>query len=314
MSSEATFQLPEALSTIAPEVDRMYYAIFWGSVVFFVGATIAVFYWSWKYRARPGHKAQPTGHSYALEVFLTVSPFIVLVPMFHFGFQTYMKGMVAPKDSIEMRVRAKQWVWEFEYPNGFREAGVLRVPVHKPVKLVMSSDDVIHSFFVPEFRVKRDIVPGMYTTVWFEATAVRKEEQALDIYCTEYCGTSHSQMLAKLHVLPQADYEKFLKEGGGPPEGVSPEEWGEQLFTQNACNTCHSTDGSSKPGPTFQGLFGRQETLASGKTVEVDENYIRESILRPQAKTVQGYDNVIMPTFSLQDQQIDAIIAYLKTL
>jgi cytochrome c oxidase subunit 2 len=295
MSSEPTIQLPRQLSTIAPEVDRMYYAIFWGSVAFFTIITVLTVYWAWKYRAQPGRRAARTGHSTLLEVIWVVSPFLVLVPLFHYGFKTYMHGMVAPKEAIEIRVRGKQWVWEFEYPNGMREAGVLRVPVHKPVELVMSFDDVIHSLFVPEFRVKCDVIPGMYTSLWFEAT----ETAELDIYCTEYCGTSHSGMLAKLHVVTEEEYDKFLEEGAGPPDGVTPVEWGEQLFVQNACATCHSRDGSTLPGPTFKGLYGRDEVMEDGTELTVDENYLRESILRPQAQIVKGYSNVVMPTFFL---------------
>jgi len=225
---EGTVQLPPQLSTIAPEVDDMYYFIYWVSVVFFVAIVAAMFYFMWKYRRRPGHKAKPTGHATALEITWTFAPLILLVVLFHEGFVGYVRGSVAPDEAYEVRVRGMQWNWEFEHRGGVIDAlNVLKVPVGEPVQLIMSSSDVLHSFFVPVFRTKRDVVPGMWTSIWFEAThetgevpcdsdadcaaagmnhgfhcsgkpgdPARSEEEpegrvcVATVFCTEYCGAS----------------------------------------------------------------------------------------------------------------------------
>jgi cytochrome c oxidase subunit II len=191
-----------------------------------------------------------------------------------------------------------------------RENGVLTVPVNKPVKLILSSSDVIHSFFVPAFRLKNDAVPGMYSTIAFEPNVIGEAQ----VFCAEYCGTSHSGMLAKINVVSQADFDTFMREGPKKPDELTVEQWGEKLFAQNNCNTCHSRDGSKSPGPTFKGVFGRNEMMSTGTGVDIDDNYLRESIQKPQAKIVMGYNQVQMPQFSLSDRQIDALIAYLKTI
>lgn len=307
-----TIQLPMGNSTIAGQVDSMYYLIYWISVVFFVGIVGAMVVFLVKYRRRGNEKGAPTGHNTALEVFWTFSPLIILVFLFHQGFKGYLFGLRAPENAIEIRVRASQWKWEFEYPGGMRQNSELRVPVGTPIKLIMSSDDVIHSFYVPEFRIKRDVVPGMYSTVWFEAI----NEGEYTIFCTEFCGTSHAAMLGTARVVSREAYDRFLAEGVGPREGETPEQWGERLFSENACNSCHSRDGAPAPGPTFKGLFGRTEQLEGGASVTVDENYLRESILQPQAKIVRGFSTVVMPTYAatLRDRQLDALIAYIKTI
>lgn len=304
-----SFQLPEQASTLAPEVDWLYDFIYWFSLISFVLIVGLMVFFIFRYRRRPGVKAAPTGHNTALELAWTFAPLILLVMVFHWGFRGYVYALVVPDNAIEIRVRAEQWKWEFEYPNGRRENGVLVVPINRPVRLVMSSKDVIHSFFVPSFRVKKDAVPGMYTTLWFQATKLGE----FDVFCTEYCGTSHSGMLAKIRVVgPEEEWPPRPR----PNPGESPADWGRRMFAQNNCNTCHSLDGSRIAGPSFKGLWGRQETLVNGQTVEVDANYVRESILQPQAKVVAGYSNVVMPTFAgaLNDEQIDAMIEFIKTV
>ena len=187
----------------------------------------------------------------------------------------------------------------------------MTVPVGKPVSLLMSSQDVIHSFFVPAFRTKMDVLPNRYTRLWFEATA----EGEYDIYCTEYCGKGHSEMLGKVLVLKEQDYNNWLSEAAAASSSLSLEEYGEQLYRTKACITCHSVDGTANQGPTWKGIFGKTEKLADGSNVTIDENYIRESILNPMAKITAGYQP-IMPTFQgiLNDRDIDALIAYIKTL
>ena len=209
--------------------------------------------------------------------------------------------------------------WEFEHENGMTQLNELTVPEKTPIKLVMSSSDVLHSFYIPDFRVKKDVVPGMYTSLWFEAT----KKGDVQVYCTEYCGAppgaegnaGHSSMLAKIHVVSRDEYAKFLAEGPPIPAGLSPAQWGEQLYSQNGCKTCHNVDGFTKlPAPNFKGLWNRQERFTDGSAVTVDENYIRESILQPQAKIVAGYQNILMPPYRLPEKQLDAIIAYIKSL
>jgi len=358
---EGTLQLPPQWSTLAPEVDRMYYFIYWVSVAFTVAIFAAMIWFMWKYRRRPGVKSKPPGHATALEVTWTFAPLILLVILFHQGFTGYVRGAVAPEDSLEIRVRGMQWNWEFEHRGGvIDDLNYLRVPVNTPVRLVMSSSDVLHSFFVPSFRVKRDVVPGMYSTLWFEATHqtpdITCEEDAqcpeglwcgkvppgeserkcaLPIFCTEYCGapqgitasafseggrnTNHSTMMGDLAVVTTEAYDAFIEEGPPPPPECEGAEnaaacWGENLHGQY-CVACHSVDGvAQQPAPNWKGLFGNQRQFADGTSAEADENYIRQSILQPQSQIVQGYSNVNMPPFRFSDNQLDAIIAYMRSL
>jgi cytochrome c oxidase subunit 2 len=337
--NEATIQLPRQMSTLAPEVDQMYYFIFWVSVAFFVAIIGVALYCLVRYRASKNPHATPPGHHDVLELFWTFAPLLLLIPMFHYGFQGFVHAMIAPAHAIEMRVTGKQWAWDFYYPGDVEPSpGEFVVPVHKPVKMVMGSRDVLHSFFIPEFRVKRDLVPGMYSSVWFEATEItshfdaatkkvvaNQQDGHLDLFCAEYCGTSHSKMLGKVHIVSEADYKAFIDskdaqpaECDQDPKGAACKQKivavGEDLFKKNACNTCHTTDGSRLVGPTFKGVFGRSEQFEDGTTVTVDENYIRQSILQPQAKVVKTYTTAVMPPFVMKDWKIDALIEYIKTI
>jgi len=320
---ESTFQMPPQMSTYAPAVDDLYYFIYWLSVVFLVGITLTAAYFSWIYRRRPGHKAEPTGHNTALEIGWTVAPIFVLIFLFHAGFKSYLDMSVAPANAMEVRVRGFQWGWDFEYANG-GHSDKLHAPVGKPVKLVMSSNDVLHALFVPAFRMKRDLVPGMYTSVWFQATATGE----VDLFCAEYCGgksesgtqNGHWAMLSKVLVHEQAEFDKWLDALAGPPSECQgqtdmPACWGQKLYTTKACVGCHTINGEKAAGPTWKGIWGRSEALTTGASVTVDENYVRESILEPQAKLVAGFGPQ-MPTYKgiLRDKEIDAIIAYMKTL
>ena len=243
----------------------------------------------------------------------TIIPSILLIVIFVYGFVVYKEMRTPPKDALEINVMGKQWLWQFKYNNGKTTLNELYVPEGRPVKLVMISDDVLHSLFVPAFRVKQDLVGGMYTYLWFTPT----KTGTYDLFCTEYCGTGHSAMLGKVIVMNPEEYEKWEK--GEKEEKVvaeiSPVELGKQLFTQRGCNACHSIDGSPLVGPSFKGVFGRKQTLQDGQEITVDENYTRESLSEPQAKIVKGFQPV-MPSFKgmLSDEEISAIIAYLKTL
>jgi cytochrome c oxidase subunit 2 len=306
------FWLPQASSTIAGHMDQAWYAV---TVVAFIFAAIvfgAMGYIMWKYRRRTEYDTVSLiDHSFKIEAIWTIIPTIVVLVLFWIGAQGYIDASVPPGDSMEIKGTAAKWLWTFTHPNGYVESGELHVPKGKPVKVILSSRDVLHSFYIPEFRVKHDAIPGAYTSVWFEAT--RTGTSAIE--CTEYCGKDHSNMLAKLVIMEPADYDKWLDEVSNEGKKyASPAKWGESLYTKNACNTCHTLDGNKLVGPTFKGLFGRSEKTNKG-AVTVDENYIRESILNPTAKVVDGYQPV-MPPFqgALKDDQIDALIAFLKTV
>ncbi len=313
MNPQSTdWQLPPAMASTAGAYDSLYYFILWFSVVFTVGITGAMIYFLVKYRRKKGDRPHKTLVDLTkLEIFWTVVPVILIFPLFHLGFRDYVKNAVAAESSIEIRVRAKQWLWDFEYPNGMRENNKVLFPINRPIKMVMSSEDVIHSFYIPEFRLKKDVVPGMYSTITFTPTVLGDAH----VFCAEYCGTSHSGMLADVKIVTQAEYDDYIKKGPQKPDDLSEAQWGEKLFTQNGCSTCHSRDGvTHSQCPNLKGIWHRNETLTTNTKVDVDENYIKESIRQPQAKIVLGYTNVVMPTFALTDLQVDAIIAYFKTL
>ena len=316
------FQLPPSMADTAPPIDKAYDFIFWFSVVFFVAVTFAMVYFVVKYKRKPGLRPEPTGHFMKLELFWTITPTIFIFFLFHAGFTGYIRNATAAEGATEIRVRAKKWSWEFEYPSGDRVASELTLEQGRPYKMIISSEDVLHSFYIPEFRMKRDAVPGQYSFIQFTPTVLGDAH----VFCAEYCGTSHSGMLAQVHILDTAKYKEFEKTlgkmpatCGTPPKPCDPPTWGADLFQKNGCPTCHGAGGSGEvggsksPGPKLAGLFGRTESTSAG-SVNADENYVRESILKPQAKIVTGYTSVTMPPFVFKDDQIDAIIAYIKSL
>ncbi len=318
-----SFQLPAQLSTIAPEVDWLYDFISIISLIFFVGIVGAMVYFMVKFRRRPGVKSVPTGHHNTLELFWTFSPLILLFMMFHWGFQTYVAMSVAPDDSLNIRVRASQWVWAFEHPNGVNETGEVHVPAGRPVRMILSSDDVLHSFFVPDFRVKRDAVPGMFTSLWFQAIVPEGTEPDENhilydsqVFCTEYCGTSHSAMLATLHVMRSEDYDAFLAVGPQLPAGMDMATWGQTNFQRIGCTTCHHVDqgGATAPGPNLFGVAGTQVELEGGATATADAAYLEHSIREPQAQIVRGYTGTQMSHFRLGDAQIQSLVEYISSL
>lgn len=362
---EGTLQLPPPLSTIAPEVDQTYMLIYWISMVFMVLITGAMLWFMWKYRRREGNKPKPTGHSTALEIAWTFSPLILLVYLFHEGFTGYMHGAIAPEDSVEIRVRGMQWNWEFEHRNGvIDELNVLKVPVGTPVQLIMSSSDVLHSFFIPTFRVKRDVVPGMYSTLWFQSDYLTDARPctedadcdeghwcggrigqdnrtcALPAFCTEYCGagagitrsafddpdgegrnTNHSTMMTDVRVITQEAYQRFINEGPPPPaacgtgDDIDEACWGEQIYQTSGCTACHSVDGvQQQPAPNWAGIWGNARPFTDGETRQGDAEYIKQSILQPQSQIVNGYAGVNMPPYRFSDKQLDAIVAYIRSL
>lgn len=309
--SQGSFWLPEAASTTAAQTDAGWTLVLWVSAFFFVLVVGAMSFFVIRYRRRSESEfPNAPDHNTRVEILWTVIPIAIVLVLFTVGFRGFLNQQIAPANSLEVYVTAERWMWTFTYPNGATAVNELRVPLGKPVKLIMSSKDVIHSFYVPEFRLKKDVVPNSYTTAWFEATSLGEKT----ITCTEYCGTGHSAMLGKLLVLSEAEFADWLQ-SGADDKNATPEQAGEKLATKLACVTCHSTDGSAKTGPTWKGLAGHKVELADGTTAVADEAYLRESITDPNSKVVKGYQPV-MPAFKglVTQKQLDALVAYIKSL
>jgi len=310
-SGDGTMWLPEAASELAGEWDVTWGLVYWISVFFFVLVTALLVLFVWRYRKRPGYSPQPSAsHNTPLEIFWTVVPVALAAVIFWQGYKTFLDMATPPRDAYEVQVTGQKWNWMFSYPNGYVDAN-LHVSVDQAVRLVMTSEDVIHAFFVPAFRIKRDVMPGRFSEVWFRAV----ETGEYDIFCAEYCGTNHSTMRAKVIVHPAGEFEPWLEEASDFLSRMPPAEAGALLYEQRGCKQCHSVDGSAGIAPTFLGLYGAMETLRGGESILVEENYVRESILDPQARVTAGFDPV-MPTYRgrLKDAEISAIIEYLKTL
>ncbi len=312
ISEGGTFWMPPQASSVAPDVDWLFYAITGLSIFCFIGITIAVVYLCIRYRASRAPKPEPSpSHSDAIEITWTVIPSIIVVIIFVLGWQGYMRLAAAPEHAEEIQVRASTWNWEFTYPNGWVDSR-LHVPVNRPVRLVMTSDDVLHSLFVPAFRTKMDVVPNRYTRMWFEAT----EPGTYRIYCAEYCGNGHARMDSEVVVHPPGGYEQYLDDAQQEMLDMPPVELGEFLYGERlGCQQCHSIDGTDGEGPTLKGIWGEERELADGSTVTVDENHIRTSLLEPQERVRAGYDPT-MPTFRgrVEDREITALIEFIKSL
>ena len=266
---------------------------------------VAVF--ATKYRRRHGREATQIEGSLLLEIGWTVVPLGIMMLMFAGGALLYFHMRTPPRDAAEVYVVGKQWMWKLEHAEGQMELNELHVPVDRDIKLIMTSQDVIHSFFVPAFRVKMDVVPGRYTTMWFRPT----KTGTYHLFCAQFCGTMHSGMIGQIVVMEQKDYQAWL--AGGPVTGSLAEN-GQKLFQQFGCSTCHRFDVQGR-GPNLIGLFGKPVQLQDGRTVTADEDYIRESIVNSQAKIVSGFQP-IMPVFQSQisEEQLNALVAYVKSL
>ena len=300
---------PDSASTLAPEVDAVYFFGVGVAVFFSLLVAALVLYLAVRYRRRhPDEVGQPERTITWLEVAWSVIPFLILMVMFGWGAKVFFIAFRPPADAVEYYVVGKQWMWKFQHPQGQREINDLHVPVGQPIKLTMTSEDVIHSFFVPAFRNKMDVLPGRYTTYWFEAT----KPGTYRLFCAEYCGGEHSLMGGSIVVMEERDYEEWLagNRGAALPGAVS----GAELFTAKTCDTCHRPD-SDLQGPYLEGIFGHEVEMADGTVVTVDENYLRESILDPGAKVVKGYQP-LMPTYSgqLTEEELLQLIIYIKSL
>lgn len=299
---------PEAVSTIAPDVDALY--LFIVAVCGFVTIAISsvVIFFAIKYRRRPGNEApQAYKPNVAIEVIWIIIPFITFMTFFAWGAVVFFESRRMPDNALDVWVTGRQWMWKMQHVGGKSEINTLHVPVNQPVRLIMTSEDVIHDFYVPEFRVHTDVLPNRYTYNWFEATKTGE----YNLFCSEYCGTEHSKMIGKVIVMEREDFQNWL--AGGAPEG-SPATEGKKLFEKFACNTCHMETSGAR-GPVLVGLFGHEVKLQDGSVVVADENYIRQSILDPQSQIVAGYQP-IMPTFQGQvnEAQLMQLVSYIKSL
>lgn len=329
------FFLPKQASSIAPDVDWMMWYINIISIFFTVLIFAMTAYFAWRYRASRSPVSEPPGHNNVLEVVWSVIPALLLLIMFAFGFKTYMNMSVEPKAGVTIKAVGSMWKWNFIYTDP--ESGKsfpydkLILPEGVPVQFILQSNDVIHSLFIPTMRMKKDVVPGRYNRMWVLPTRVsevnplkftdKSEEdaawkQAYDVYCAEYCGTFHSEMLTKAVVLKQDEYEEALRKVSNPfGQGVSLTELGKELYTSSGCAACHSIDGSAGIGPTWKDLYGHQVKFVDGSTKVADDAYIHQSILEPAALVVEGYGPV-MPSYQgqIDDQRINAIIEYMKSI
>ncbi|HKK46314.1 MAG TPA: cytochrome c oxidase subunit II [Balneolaceae bacterium] len=306
--------LPPEGSTVAHQTDALFWFVHISGLILTVGLVAVIVYFVFKYRRKSEDEVTPViTHNNTLEITWSVIPLIFVLIVFGWGYKVYMKEQTVPDDAYEVNVTAQQWAWGFNYENGAHSMKELHVPAGRPIKLVMKSRDVIHSFYVPAFRLKQDVLPNRYTELWFNAPKPGRYQ----IFCAEYCGTGHSHMLGTVVVQKPQDFQTWLakNKGGASASNLSPAKLGKQVYDQYACSSCHSTDGSKMTGPSWKGIYGSKVQLASGKSITVDDDYIRESILHPQAKVVKGYQPV-MPSFQgqLSDDQIKGIIEYIKTL
>lgn len=333
-SAFASAFMPPAVTAIAGEVDQIYAFLLITSFISFVMLIGGMFYFVYKYQRRSANdKTAYISHNYMLEFLWSFIPFLIFMFVFVWGWKVYHDMRNVPAGALEIHVMAKKWDWRFIYKsgkeavsgvdaNGQKTPATMVVPIGRPVKLIMGSEKinaastdrsdrpVLHSFYLPAARIKQDIVPGRYTTQWFNI------EKAGDywVFCTEFCGGGHSSMKAVVKAVPVEEFEAWLaSEGGG---SLSLVDQGRNLYAAKACIGCHSADGSSVVGPTFKGLFGKSRSFVSGKTATADEDYLRDSILNPNANVVTGYPAGVMPAYAgqLSDDEVNAIIEFIKTL
>jgi len=298
---------PEQASSMASQVDGLYFFLVAVSVFFTLLIFALVFVFAVKYRKSAHARAVQIEGSLPLELTWTLIPLGITMIFFAWGALIYFQQARPPRGSMEVYAVAKQWMWKFEHETGQREINSLHVPLGRDVKMIMSSQDVIHSFYVPAFRIKQDVLPGRYTTTWFRATKVG----TYHLFCAEYCGTEHSGMIGEVVVMEPTAYQAWLANGGATATMSAS---GKELFSQLGCATCHRFDTQGR-GPNLAGVFGKPVQLNDGRTVTADENYIRESILNPQAKIVAGFQG-IMPTFQGQvtEESLGALVSYVKSL
>jgi cytochrome c oxidase subunit 2 len=301
--------VPESASTFSWKVDALYFYLSGVTLFFALLISATLIFFVIRYRRRtPYEIPRPIAGSHRLETLWTIIPFVIAMTMFGWGARLYFEQYKPPQNAMEIYVVGKQWMWKLQHATGQREINALHVPVGRKIKLIMTSEDVIHDFFVPAFRTKADVVPGRYTTIWFEAT----KPGTYHLFCAEYCGMNHSGMIGSIYVMEPREFDNWLS---GNASNASPAAAGQQLFQTLGCVSCHGANGEGGRGPTLTGIFGHDTVIEGGQKVRVDEGYIKESILTPQAKIVAGYQP-IMPTFQGQvsEDQLVQLIAFIKSL
>ncbi len=299
---------PEAASTIAPRVDALY--LFLVGLTAFMTILIAalVVIFMIKYKRRDPNSIGARIHGgMALEIIWSIIPLFIVLGIFVWSTSIFFAIARPPAETMNIYATGKQWMWKFQHLDGQREINELHVPVGRKVKMIMTSEDVIHDLYVPAFRVKADVIPGRYTHLWFEATKAGEYH----LFCAEYCGTQHSGMIGKVVAMEPREYQQWL--AAGAPAGTLTST-GEQQFATLGCVTCHREDGKGR-GPSLVGVYGKPQQMANGATVIADETYLRESILNPQAKMVQGYQP-LMPTYQgqISEDALASLLAYIKSL
>lgn len=302
--------MPPVVTEIGQRVNNLYSFLI---LISFIACAILIggmIYFVMKYKRRTeGQKSAYITHNTTLEFVWSFIPLVLFMVVFAWGWMIFHDMRAMPANAREVQVVGFQWGWEFYYKSGKKTLNEVVVPVGVPVKLVMTSRDVLHSFFIPSFRIKQDVIPGRYTTLWFQADKLGD----FHVFCTEYCGAAHSAMLATLKVVTLEEYEAWLSQGNVQ---LSMAELGQQVYTGKGCAACHSVDGKVLIGPSFKGIFGKEELMDSGEKLVVDENYLRESILNPNAKNVKGFPKGAMPTFQgqLSENELAAVIQFIKEL
>ncbi|HEY6003312.1 MAG TPA: cytochrome c oxidase subunit II [Anaeromyxobacter sp.] len=319
--------LPEQASEYARDVDALHFTVISITMIGATGVFLAALFFFLKYKRRSDDDVTPRVEPSTLhEAIFVGGPLVLFLALFAVGFPQYMRLSTPPEDSMDVYVQGKQWMWKFAYPGGPSSIDALRVPAGRPVRLLITSRDVIHSFFVPALRVKQDALPGRYTQTWFKADRPGRYE----IFCAEYCGLSHSAMLGELVVMPQADFDAWITQqrrglasaqdaAPVPGERITPAssivEEGRRAAAEQGCLKCHSVDGTRHIGPTWTDLYLREEKLANGKTVVADEAYLTKSMMDPAADIVAGFQNV-MPSYQgkIPSPEVAAIVEYIKSL
>jgi cytochrome c oxidase subunit 2 len=316
----SSFWTGRQASTTAAAVDDVFRLIVAVIAIFFAIVVCAMVYFVVRYRHREGVPAEKTAtHNTALEIVWSVIPLVIVCVIFYQGFMAYMKMVTVPDNAYEIHVTARTWAWSFTYPEKGATSDELHVPVDQDILLLMRSQDFIHSLSIPNFRVKMDCLPNMYTKTWFQAV----ETGTYDLYCTEYCGASddgkegHATMVTKVHVHERTDFERWLEKAADPVGDRPLHVAGEEFFQTN-CSQCHNVNGTAATGPPLNGVFGKTHAMSDGEEVTVDENYLRESVRNPGARIASGYESArsmpVFPPATLPEVKLDAIVEYLKTL
>jgi cytochrome c oxidase subunit 2 len=294
--------------TTTQAVDPVFFFIFGASLILLLGITLTMVWFVIRYRrSREPEPTSDASSSIWLEVLWSGLPTLLVLAMFYYGWEGYLSLRNVPKDAVQVTANARMWSWEFTYANG-KASPTLYVPAGKPVLVNLVSKDVLHGFYIPAFRIKRDVVPGMKNHVWF----VAPKAATYDLFCSVYCGTGHSGMITTVIALPPLKFAAWLQEGGGTAKAG-----GRELLEKHGCLGCHSLDGTPKAGPTFKGLYNRQTTvLQDGKKLAItaDEAYLKESILKPKAKVVEGYQPIMPDYPDLTEKEVEGIVEFIEGL